>query len=76
MVKVPAASHSLVLAPAPPQATALRRAGLLADLERRLRELGWDITITPTSGPFYWGAGNRAGTVRGVRVTSGGAIGH
>jgi hypothetical protein len=32
-----------------------------ADLERRLRELGWDITVTPTAGPFFWGAGNRAG---------------
>jgi SAM-dependent methyltransferase len=31
-----------------------------ADLERQLRELGWDITVTPTAGPFYWGAGNRA----------------
>ena len=30
-----------------------------ADLERRLRELGWDITVTPTAGPFYWGAGTR-----------------
>lgn len=33
-----------------------------ADLERQLRELGWDITVTPTVGPFYWGAGNRAKT--------------
>jgi SAM-dependent methyltransferase len=32
-----------------------------ADLERQLRELGWDITVTPTAGPFFWGAGNRAG---------------
>jgi SAM-dependent methyltransferase len=32
-----------------------------ADLERRLRGLGWDITVTPTAGPFFWGAGNRAG---------------
>jgi SAM-dependent methyltransferase len=31
-----------------------------ADLERQLRELGWDITVTPTAGPFFWGAGNRA----------------
>lgn len=29
-----------------------------ADLERRLRGLGWDITVTPTAGPFFWGAGN------------------
>ena len=34
-----------------------------ADLERQLRELGWDITVTPTAGPFYWGAGNRAAAV-------------
>jgi len=30
-----------------------------ADLERQLRELGWNITVTPTAGPFFWGAGNR-----------------
>ncbi len=29
------------------------------DLEERLRRLGWDITVTATSGPFYWGAGTR-----------------
>jgi hypothetical protein len=29
------------------------------DLERRLRLLGWDIAVTRTSGPFYWGAGRR-----------------
>jgi len=34
-----------------------------ADLERRLRELGWDITVTPTAGPFFWGAGNRTGAL-------------
>jgi SAM-dependent methyltransferase len=33
-----------------------------ADLERRLRELGWDVTVTPTAGPFFWGAGNRVAT--------------
>jgi SAM-dependent methyltransferase len=27
------------------------------ELERRLRQLGWDIKVTPTAGPFYWGAG-------------------
>ena len=32
-----------------------------AELERQLRELGWDITVTPTAGPFFWGAGNRTG---------------
>ena len=31
-----------------------------AALERRLRELGWDITVTPTAGPFFWGAGTRS----------------
>jgi trans-aconitate methyltransferase len=30
------------------------------DLERRLRRLGWDITVTATTGPFYWGTGRRA----------------
>jgi SAM-dependent methyltransferase len=34
-----------------------------ADLERQLRELGWDITVTPTVGPFFWGAGGRARTL-------------
>jgi SAM-dependent methyltransferase len=29
-----------------------------ADLERQLRQLGWDIKVTPTAGPFYWGAGS------------------
>ena len=32
-----------------------------AELERQLRSLGWDITVTPTAGPFFWGAGNRTG---------------
>jgi demethylmenaquinone methyltransferase/2-methoxy-6-polyprenyl-1,4-benzoquinol methylase len=31
-----------------------------ADLEARLRALGWRIAVTPTSGPFLWGAGRRA----------------
>jgi SAM-dependent methyltransferase len=30
------------------------------DLERRLQQLGWDIKVTATAGPFYWGAGSRA----------------
>jgi SAM-dependent methyltransferase len=30
-----------------------------ADLERRLRQLGWDIKVSATAGPFYWGAGSR-----------------
>jgi demethylmenaquinone methyltransferase/2-methoxy-6-polyprenyl-1,4-benzoquinol methylase len=29
------------------------------ELEGRLRALGWDITVTSTSGPFYWGTGHR-----------------
>jgi 2-polyprenyl-3-methyl-5-hydroxy-6-metoxy-1,4-benzoquinol methylase len=29
-----------------------------AELEERLGRLGWRITITPTSGPFFWGAGS------------------
>jgi SAM-dependent methyltransferase len=36
-----------------------------ADLERRLRELGWDFTVGPTAGPFFWGAGNRTGALPG-----------
>ena len=30
------------------------------ELEDRLAALGWRITVTRTSGPFYWGAGSRA----------------
>ena len=29
-----------------------------AELERRLSALGWAMTVTPTSGPSYWGAGS------------------
>jgi SAM-dependent methyltransferase len=29
-------------------------------LEARLEGLGWRVTVTPTSGPFYWGAGTAA----------------
>jgi O-methyltransferase involved in polyketide biosynthesis len=29
------------------------------ELERRLARLGWAISVTRTSGPFYWGAGAR-----------------
>ena len=28
-----------------------------ADLERRLTDLGWEIQVHQTSGPFFWGAG-------------------
>jgi hypothetical protein len=31
-----------------------------ADLEKRLRRIGWNIKVTATAGPFYWGAGTRA----------------
>jgi SAM-dependent methyltransferase len=31
-----------------------------ADLERQLDRIGWQITVRSTSGPFFWGAGNRA----------------
>jgi len=30
-----------------------------AELERKLRELGWDIKVSATAGPFYWGTGGR-----------------
>lgn len=30
-----------------------------AALERRLADLGWNIAVNPTSGPFYWGSGRR-----------------
>lgn len=30
-----------------------------ADLEGRLRRLGWNIKVTATAGPFYWGEGSR-----------------
>ena len=28
------------------------------ELEARLSRLGWQVTVTPTSGPFYWGSGS------------------
>jgi 2-polyprenyl-3-methyl-5-hydroxy-6-metoxy-1,4-benzoquinol methylase len=31
-----------------------------ADLERQLRQLGWDIKVTSAAGPVYWGAGRRS----------------
>ncbi|MDP8960732.1 MAG: class I SAM-dependent methyltransferase [Actinomycetota bacterium] len=30
-----------------------------ADLGQRLRDLQWDVKVTGTSGPFYWGTGVR-----------------
>jgi trans-aconitate methyltransferase len=29
-------------------------------LEKRLAQLGWRVTVAPTSGPFFWGAGSPA----------------
>jgi demethylmenaquinone methyltransferase/2-methoxy-6-polyprenyl-1,4-benzoquinol methylase len=31
-----------------------------ADLERQLEQVGWRITVHPTSGPYFWGTGRRA----------------
>jgi SAM-dependent methyltransferase len=31
-----------------------------AELEKRLERLGWNIKVTATAGPFYWGAGSRS----------------
>jgi SAM-dependent methyltransferase len=31
-----------------------------AELEKRLQHLGWNIKVTATAGPFYWGAGSRS----------------
>ena len=31
-----------------------------ADLQRRLRELGWAAEVHQTAGPFYWGTASRA----------------
>ena len=48
------------------------------DLENRLRRIGWDIKVTATSGPFYWGqeaaaeaagyASRPAETIRRIRM--------
>jgi demethylmenaquinone methyltransferase/2-methoxy-6-polyprenyl-1,4-benzoquinol methylase len=37
-----------------------------ADLEERLRCLGWSVTVNPTSGPFYWGAGTKEPAFRSI----------
>jgi len=31
-----------------------------AELENRLRQLGWDIKVTAAAGPVYWGSGSRS----------------
>jgi demethylmenaquinone methyltransferase/2-methoxy-6-polyprenyl-1,4-benzoquinol methylase len=38
-----------------------------SDLEARLKRLGWNIRVTPTAGPFYWGAGTIARERSGPR---------
>jgi len=38
-----------------------------ADLEERLRRLGWQISVSATSGPCYWGQGVLAPTRRNGR---------
>jgi len=30
------------------------------ELQERLRRIGWNIKVTTTAGPFYWGAGGRS----------------
>jgi len=31
-----------------------------AELEKRLHRLGWNVKVSATAGPFYWGAGSRS----------------
>ncbi len=33
-------------------------------LERRLERLGWDVTVSQTSGPFFWGSGTKGPPAR------------
>ena len=42
------------------------------DLERHLDQMGWRIKVHATAGPFYWGAGGRAGAAGSL---SDGALG-
>ncbi len=39
---------------------AVKVAHTARELEARLAATGWGITVHPTAGPFYWGAGGRA----------------
>jgi hypothetical protein len=32
-------------------------------LEEELRKIGWNIKVSATSGPFYWGAGTRSQSI-------------
>jgi 2-polyprenyl-3-methyl-5-hydroxy-6-metoxy-1,4-benzoquinol methylase len=38
-----------------------------SELETRLSRLGWQVTVTATPGPFYWGSGNLRDPPRAVR---------
>jgi 2-polyprenyl-3-methyl-5-hydroxy-6-metoxy-1,4-benzoquinol methylase len=38
-----------------------------SELEARLSRLGWQVTVTGTSGPFYWGSGSLRAPPRAVR---------
>ncbi len=40
-----------------------------AALQSLLDRAGWQVTVTSTSGPFYWGAGRRAVATRGTAPT-------
>jgi SAM-dependent methyltransferase len=35
-----------------------------ADLEERLKRIGWQIKVTSTSGPFFWGTGSQVAPQR------------
>lgn len=37
------------------------------ELEARLARLGWQVTVTPTPGPFYWGSGSLSDPQAAVR---------
>jgi trans-aconitate methyltransferase len=41
-----------------------------AALESLLHRAGWEVTVSPASGPFYWGAGTRAASAVGARDPS------
>jgi trans-aconitate methyltransferase len=38
-----------------------------SELEARVSRLGWQVTVTGTSGPFYWGSGSLRAPPRAVR---------
>ena len=41
------------------------------ELEARLARLGWQVTVTATSGPFYWGSGSFSDPPGAVRFALG-----